>query len=104
MNRSNNKTPPVSEGQEIDVRIESIGEKGDGVARVQGFVVFVSGVKKGDWVSAKVKKVLASVVFAEKIKDIEPPAQQHSQAPRDEFSALDLEGLGEGSEDFGEEE
>lgn len=101
----NRQTPPVSEGDEVDVQIESIGDKGDGVAKVKGFVIFVSGVSKGEWVRIKIKKVLASVAFADKVKNIEPQEQQHRpqmQKP-DAFADIDLEDLGEGSEDFGEE-
>lgn len=104
MNNSR-QTPPVSEGEEVDVQIESIGDKGDGVAKVKGFVIFVNGVAKGEWVRIKIKKVLASVAFAEKVKSIEPQEKQQ-RAPMqkpDAFADIDLENLGEGSEDFGEE-
>ena len=36
---------PVRVGEEVDVKIEAVGEKGDGIARVKGFVLFVPGVK-----------------------------------------------------------
>ena len=39
--------PPVNVGEEFDVRIEAVGEKGDGVAKKNGFVIFVPGVKEG---------------------------------------------------------
>lgn len=106
MNNSR-QTPPVSDGQEVDVQIESIGDKGDGVAKVKGFVIFVSGVTKGEWVRIKIKKVLASVAFAEKVKTIEPQDAKDQQQPMqkpDAFADIDLDDLGEGSEDFGEEE
>ena len=32
---------PVREGEELDVKIEAVGEKGDGIAKVKGFVLFV---------------------------------------------------------------
>ncbi len=58
---------PVKEGQELEVEIEAIGSKGDGIAREQGFVLFVPDTKKGDKVKVRIKKVLRSVAFAEKI-------------------------------------
>ena len=100
------QTPPVSEGQEVDVQIESMGDKGDGVAKVKGFVIFVNGVSKGEWVRIKIKKVLASVAFADKVKTIEPQevkSERPQMAKPDAFADIDLEDLGEGSEDFGEE-
>ena len=47
---------PVSKGQEIDVRIDSLAYGGNGVARVDGFVVFVRGGLPGDRVRARVTK------------------------------------------------
>jgi len=58
---------PVKEGAELDVKIEGVGEKGDGIAKVQGFVLFVPGVKTGDEVRIKVTRVLSKVGFAEVI-------------------------------------
>lgn len=57
--------PPVKVGEIHEVSIESVGEKGDGIARVKGFVVFVPSVKKGDCVKVKITRVLAKVGFAE---------------------------------------
>jgi predicted RNA-binding protein with TRAM domain len=34
---------PVSEGDIVELEIEDLGSKGDGIARVEGFVVFVPG-------------------------------------------------------------
>ncbi len=59
---------PVSEGDELDVEIISEGEKKDGMAKVEGFVIFVPGTKKGDKVKIKVTKVLRNVGFAEVIQ------------------------------------
>jgi len=56
---------PVKEGEEYDVEIISVGEKGDGIAKVQGFVVVVPGAKKGDNVKVKVTAVRGRVSFAE---------------------------------------
>ncbi len=44
---------PVAIGDIVDVTIESQGGQGDGIAKVDGFVIFVKGVKKGE--SCKVK-------------------------------------------------
>ncbi|RME31910.1 TRAM domain-containing protein [Candidatus Woesearchaeota archaeon] len=68
------QTPPVSEGEEFDVTIEAVGEKGDGIARKQGFVLFVANTKQGDRVKIRVTKVLQKVGFAEKIGEASPVA------------------------------
>ena len=30
---------PVKQGQELEVKIDAIGEKGDGIAKINGFVL-----------------------------------------------------------------
>ena len=38
---------PVESGKEYDVQVTEISRKGDGVARIQGFIVFVKGGRVG---------------------------------------------------------
>ena len=59
----NSQEAPVKVGEIHEVEIKSVGEKGDGIARVNGFVLFVPSVKKGDYVKIKVTKVLPKVGF-----------------------------------------
>src|SRR3989344_1972470 len=95
---------PVNVGDEIDVKIEAVGEKGDGVAKVKGFVLFVPGVKEGDLVRVRVTKVLRKVGFAESIGPAQGPVATDSkpaQKPKKEEPAEDLSG--DDSENFGEE-
>jgi len=104
------KLAPVNEGDEVDVRIESVGEKGDGVAKIKGFVIFVPGVKAGEQIKIKISKVLKSVGFGEKIGESdgpikeEPKQQQEVNADElpdaeDAYEADDVED----TEDFGED-
>ena len=58
---------PVSEGEEYNVHIEGKGREGDGIARVNNFVVFVPGTEIGDDVRIRIRKVARSVAFAETI-------------------------------------
>ncbi len=39
---------PVNVGEEYDVEISEVGSRGDGIARVKNFVVFVNGGKQGE--------------------------------------------------------
>ncbi len=48
---------PVAVGEEYDVEITEVGSKGDGIARVKNFVVFVPNVNKGDKVRIKIKEL-----------------------------------------------
>ena len=62
---------PVKVGETYEVEINAVGEKGDGIARVKGFVLFVPNVKKGDFVKIRVTKVLPKVGFAEVAEKLE---------------------------------
>jgi len=115
MNQSSEQTPPVSAGEELDVRVESVGEKGDGIARKQGFVLFIPGVSKGEEIRIKVKKVLAKVGFAEKVGEakgpvVNPERERKSRGHRPRISEEDIKSVLEDkepeitqkdSEDFG---
>lgn len=62
--REQNKNAPVSAGGVHDVTIESIARKGDGIARIQGFVIFVPGTKVGDQVKIKIEQVMPKFAIA----------------------------------------
>ncbi len=74
---------PVKVGQELDVKIEGVGEKGDGIAKVSGFVLFVPGVRAGDEVRIKVTRVLNKVGFAELIGRSDSSSEDDSEEPED---------------------
>jgi translation initiation factor 2 subunit 2 len=56
---------PVVAGEVYRLTIEDIGRRGDGVARKEGFVVFVTGATtRGATVNAKITKVLGNNAYA----------------------------------------
>ncbi|CDG64766.1 MULTISPECIES: TRAM domain-containing protein [Methanobacterium] len=59
---------PINEGEEYDVKIEDLGRDGDGITRIEGFVVFVSGAKVGDEVKIRVNSVRRNFGFAEVVE------------------------------------
>lgn len=59
--------PPVKVGDVRDVKIEAVGSEGDGIAKINGFVVFVPGAKLNDTVKVRITKVLKKYGFAEKV-------------------------------------
>ena len=67
---------PVKEGEICQVSINAIGGKGDGIAKVKGFVLFVPGVAKGDYVKVKITKVLEKVGFAQVLEKLEKPVRE----------------------------
>ncbi|WP_436345317.1 TRAM domain-containing protein [Natronorubrum sp. FCH18a] len=64
--------PPVEEGETRVVDIESIGEQGDGITRVErGFVVIVSGAEKGERVRIEITQVQENVAFADVVERLD---------------------------------
>lgn len=59
------KDAPVDVGKEYDVKIEDISKKGDGIARVSGFVIFVPNTKINDEVKIEIKTVKQNFAIAE---------------------------------------
>jgi len=59
---------PVSVGQEIDVIIDDIGSRGDGITRIGTFLVFVPETKVGERLKVKIVSVGRKFAIAEKIK------------------------------------
>ena len=98
-------SPPVREGEELDVKIEAVGEKGDGIARKDGFVLFVPGVKEGDEVHIKVTRVLRKVGFAEVVGKSDSSKKEEKKKPTEEKEKIEdtEEETEEDTEDFGEE-
>ncbi|MBD3309670.1 TRAM domain-containing protein [Candidatus Woesearchaeota archaeon] len=122
---------PVKVGDELDVKIEAVGEKGDGIAKIEGFVLFIPGVKEGDEVRIRVNKVLRKVGFADVVGEAQGPvgegasseeaqsegapaeqeaAPEEEKAPAEEAAEQKAEETQappenpEDTEDFGEEE
>ncbi|MEM2107289.1 MAG: TRAM domain-containing protein [Candidatus Bathyarchaeia archaeon] len=58
---------PVEEGGEYEVDVKEVSRRGDGVARVGGFVVFIPNSRPGDHITVKVTQVRDRFAIAEKI-------------------------------------
>ena len=60
-------TAPVEVGKEYEVKIEDIAREGDGIARVEGFVIFVPQAKVGDQIKIEVDKVMRRFAIGHKV-------------------------------------
>src|ERR1700730_1982960 len=77
---------PVTKDQELELDVESLAYGGNGVARLNGFVVFVRRGLPGDRVRARVTKVKRS--HAEALAtEIVRPGPQRVEAPCEHFPA-----------------
>jgi predicted RNA-binding protein with TRAM domain len=63
------KTAPIKEGEEYEVKIEDTGKEGDGITRIEGFVVFVPNTAVGDEVKVRITSVRKRFAFAEKVSE-----------------------------------
>ena len=87
---------PVKKDQEIDLRIDSLAYGGRGVARLNGFVVFVNRALPGDVVRARVTKVKKShaeavsmAVVEAGAPRVEAPCQHYPECGGCRFQDLD---------------
>ncbi|MBI5066577.1 TRAM domain-containing protein [Candidatus Woesearchaeota archaeon] len=111
---------PFNIGDEFEVTVESVGEKGDGVAKKNGFVLFVPNTKQGDTVKVRVTKLFKKFAFAEVVGAGQPSeSSEASEAPEaseeqsekpeaseesDDYEEDTSEESTEDSEDFGEDD
>jgi predicted RNA-binding protein with TRAM domain len=58
---------PVKVGDEREVTIENVASKGDGIAKIEGFVIFVPGTNVGDKVKIKITELRRTCAIGEKV-------------------------------------
>ena len=58
----------VEEGNTYSVFIESVGSKGDGIAKIDRYTIFVPGAPSGKNINIKIKKIMGNLAFGEIIK------------------------------------
>ena len=75
---------PVEAGKEYDVQISEISRQGDGIARIQGFVIFVKGAKVGQKTKIKVVNVGSRFATAEISAGAQQAAPQDAASPAEE--------------------
>ncbi|MFC6723572.1 TRAM domain-containing protein [Halobium palmae] len=64
------QSPPVEEGEVRSVVVDTLGDQGDGIARVErGFIVIIPGTKPGDEVDVEITDVKQTVAFAEPVSE-----------------------------------
>ncbi len=58
---------PVKEGDMVEVTVESVGAKGDGIAKKDGFVIFIPGAQKGETIQVKIVALKRTFGIGEKV-------------------------------------
>ncbi|MDH7507460.1 MAG: translation initiation factor IF-2 subunit beta [Candidatus Thermoplasmatota archaeon] len=58
-------TEVLKEGNIYDLEIKDIGKKGDGIAYLDKYIIYVSGAVKGSTVKVKIEKISGTVAFGQ---------------------------------------
>jgi predicted RNA-binding protein with TRAM domain len=61
---------PVCEGERLNVEIESMGDEGDGIAKVRGYAIIVPGATVGDELEVQISNTNSSHAFAEPVNGL----------------------------------
>ncbi len=71
---------PVEVGKEYNVSISDTSRRGEGIARIDGFVVFVPGTKQGQNVRIKVTQVSERFASGQVVQSSEKTAATTSES------------------------
>ncbi len=81
---------PVKVGDVVEVTVEGTASRGDGIAKKDGFVIFIKGAKIGDKLSVKITEVRTKFAIGEPASGAaEPPAEPAAEPSSDEPSSED---------------
>ena len=64
-----NVKPPVELDKEYEAEIEDMSRRGDGIAKIKGFIIFVANTKKGERVKFKITRVGSRFAVGELVQD-----------------------------------
>jgi len=91
---------PVKVGEEYDVEINEVGSRGDGIARIKNFVVFIGGAKQGEKTRIKITEVRNRFAIGEKVSG---KAEAEEEAEVSEEEPVESEEVEEAEEPEEEE-
>ena len=89
------KPKPVKLGEEYDVKITDVGAKGDGITKIENFIIFVPHGEKGKEVRVKIKEVARKFAIGEKIGE----SSGSSDSSSDESETEEVQDSDSGSDE-----
>jgi predicted RNA-binding protein with TRAM domain len=92
---------PVKVGEEYDVEINEVGSRGDGIARIKNFVVFIAGAKQGEKTKIKITEVRNRFAIGEKVSGKAEAEEEVAEVSEEE--PVETEEVEETEESEGEE-
>lgn len=60
----------MKEGDEVELQVKEEGRRGEGIARLRGYVIFVHGAAAGETVKARITKISARHAHADAIEHL----------------------------------
>jgi predicted RNA-binding protein with TRAM domain len=85
--RQPNRSRPVELGKEYDVEIIEKSRRFDGIAKIDGFVIFVRNVKVGDKPRVKIESVSENFAIASPVEVAQPQAGETPAAPQSQVNS-----------------
>ncbi|MEM7819288.1 MAG: TRAM domain-containing protein [Candidatus Aenigmatarchaeota archaeon] len=73
------KQKPVKIGEEYNIKITDVGAKGDGITKIDNFIIFVAGTKKGEECRIRIKEVARKFAIGEKIGETEVKEEESEE-------------------------
>jgi len=70
---------PVEVGKEYDVDIQETSRRGEGIARIQGLVIFVPNAKQGDHIKIKITRISRRFAEAEVVGKGEAASEEKNE-------------------------
>ncbi len=61
--------PPVEIDKEYESEIEEMGRRGDGIARIKGFIILVPNTEQGKQVKFKITRIGKKFAIGELVQD-----------------------------------
>jgi len=71
---------PVELGKEYNVEVEETSRRGEGIARIKGFVTFIPNTKPGDRVRIKITRISRRFAEAEVVGEAVAEAETETEA------------------------
>ncbi|MBI4362685.1 MAG: TRAM domain-containing protein [Euryarchaeota archaeon] len=71
----------MKEGETYDVVISEVGNKGDGLTRVNNFVIFVPGTQKDERLKIRIREVRRTCAIGERAGEAGPAAEAAPAEP-----------------------
>ena len=98
------KPKPIKVGEEHDVKITDVGAKGDGITKIENFIVFVAGAKKGEECRIRIKEVASRFAIGEKIGAAKGGSESSGSSDTEEASENDESSDSDESSESGSDE